>query len=231
MIFDSNKLEKLTVTPFDNRGRRMKEKQITVLFNPNSYSIEKSVTWTPPQTASAQGQLTERRVDAPMLTFGGGGNRTLSLELFYDITEPDAGQKDVRVETDKMVKLTRIQRNLDPPRPPTVEVSWGKAHTADFPFVGVISHLSQRFTLFRSTGQALRATLNVSFTEFLDPNINLRQTDPELTTRVVRRGDSLVGIAAQFYSDPALWRVIAEANRLDDPLRLEIGRRLTIPKV
>jgi nucleoid-associated protein YgaU len=130
-----------------------------------------------------------------------------------------------------MVKLTRIQRNLDPPRPPTVEVSWGKAHTADFPFVGVISHLSQRFTLFRSTGQALRATLNVSFTEFLDPNINLRQTDPELTTRVVRRGDSLVGIAAQFYSDPALWRVIAEANRLDDPLRLEIGRRLTIPKV
>jgi hypothetical protein len=231
MILDGNKLEKLTITPFDNRRRRMKERQISVLFNPNSYSIEKSVTWTPPLTPSVQGPVTERLLDAPRLTFGGGGNRMLSLELFYDITEPDADQKDVRVETDKIVKLTRIQRDLNPPRPPTVEVSWGKAPTADFPFVGVISHLSQRFTLFRSTGQALRATLNVSFTEFLDPKINLRQTDPELTTRVVRRGDSLVSIAAQVYSDPSLWRVIAEANRLDDPLRLEIGRRLTIPKV
>ena len=230
MTLKRNKLEKLTITPFDNRGRRMKEKQIGVLFNPNSYSIEKSVTWTPPLTQSAQGQLTERRVDAPMLTFGGGGNRALNLELFYDITEPDADQDDVREETDKIVKLTRIQRDLDPPRPPTVEVGWGASQTADFPFVGVISRLSQRFTLFRSTGQALRATLNLSFTEFLDPNINLRQTDPELTTRVIRRGDSLVSIAAQVYSDPSLWRVIADANGLDDPLRLEIGRRLTIPK-
>lgn len=203
--------------------------KITVLFNPNSYSIEKSVTWTTPRTESEGEQTTEALRDAPTLTFGGGGARRLNLELFYDITEPTAGQKDVRVETDKIVNLTRIQRDLD--RPPTVEVSWGGASTADFPFIGVISSLTQRFTLFRSTGQALRATLNVSFTEFLNPEANMRQTDPELTTHVVRRGDSLVSVAARIYSDPALWRVIAEANQLDDPLRLEIGRRLTIPKI
>ena len=227
----NNKLEKVTITPFDGRGNRMKAKQIAVLFNPNNYSIEKTVSWTPPQSSTGPNATTNRSVDAPELTFGGGGSRVLTMELFYDITEPSSGQKDVRVETDRMVKLTRIQRDLDPPRPPTVEVTWGNSKTADFPFVGVVSRLGQRFTLFRSTGEALRATLSVSFTEFLDPKINLRQTDPELTTRVVRRGDSLAGIAAEVYRDPALWRVIAEANMLDDPLRLEIGRRLTIPKL
>ncbi|HKQ74180.1 MAG TPA: LysM peptidoglycan-binding domain-containing protein [Blastocatellia bacterium] len=231
MSFDNNKLEKVTITPFDSRGGRMIGKQITALFNPNAYSIDKAVSWMPPQSATAQSAKTERRVDAPSLTFAGGGSRVLTMELFYDITELAPEKKDVRTETDKIVKLTRIQRDLNPQRPPAVEVSWGKARTADFPFVGVVSHLNQRFTLFRSTGEALRATLTVSFTEFLDPKINLRQTDPELTTRVVKRGDSLASIASEVYRDPALWREIAEANGLDDPRRLEIGRRLTIPKL
>jgi nucleoid-associated protein YgaU len=60
--------------------------------------------------------------------------------------------------------------------------------------------------------------------------MNLRQTDPELTTRMVKRGDTLSNIAAEVYRDAALWRLIAEANSLDDPRALEIGRRLTIPK-
>jgi nucleoid-associated protein YgaU len=33
------------------------------------------------------------------------------------------------------------------------------------------------------------------------------------------------------YSDPALWRAIALANRLDDPRQLQIGQRLQIPKI
>jgi nucleoid-associated protein YgaU len=175
--------------------------------------------------------FTARLTDAPTLDFGGGESRQLSIELFFDITEPDKGQTDVRQDTDRIVRLTQINRNLEPKRPPTVKVTCGAATTADFPFVGVISNLTQRFTLFKSTGEALRATLNVTFTEFLDPLMNLRQTDPELTTRVVKRGDTLFNIAAEVYRDAALWRLIAEANRLDDPGRLEIGRRLTIPKL
>jgi nucleoid-associated protein YgaU len=33
------------------------------------------------------------------------------------------------------------------------------------------------------------------------------------------------------YGDPALWRAIALANRLDNPRRLQIGHRLQIPKI
>jgi nucleoid-associated protein YgaU len=224
----------LTITPFSKGGDDKKpelliKKAITVLFNPNAYTITKTVKWTPPQSNTTGEASAQRLVDAPTLTFGGGESRQLTLELFFDITEPTAGQTDVRQETDKIVKLTRINPELG--RPPTIQVTWGGNAHADFPFVGVISNLTQRFTLFKSTGEALRATLNVTIVEFIDIDIELRKTDPELTTRLVKRGDSLSNIAAEFYSDPALWRVIAEANGLDNPLRLDPGRRLTIPQL
>ena len=42
-------------------------------------------------------------------------------------------------------------------------------------------------------------------------------------------GDSLPSIAHREYGVPALWRAIAEANRIDDPLRLATGSSLRIP--
>jgi hypothetical protein len=228
-------LEKLKITPFRKKQgkkfERAADKEISVLFNPNSYSIMKSVTWTPPQTSTGERAETQRKVNAPTLSFGGGGSRQLTLELFFDVTEPINGKAidDVRKETDKIVALTRI--DPDQGQPPVCEVFWGKAATKDFPFIGVISNLTQRFTLFRSDGTPVRASLTVVFLEFLDPEMDKRQTDPELTTSVVKRGDTLSSIAAEVYRDPMLWRIIAEANRLDNPRRLEVGKPLTIPKL
>ncbi len=222
-------MAKLTITPLSKEGKPLEK--ITVLFNPNSYSISKTVKWSAPQASMTGNTSATPLTDAPPLNFGGGESRQLTLELLFDVTEPTNGQKDVREETDKIVKLTRINRDLEPRRPPTIKVEWGNATRADFPFVGVISNLTQRFTLFKNTGEALRATLNLTVVEFLDPQVNLRETDPELTTRLVKRGDTLTNIAAEVYRDPALWRLIAEANGLDDPRRLEIGRRLTIPQL
>jgi nucleoid-associated protein YgaU len=132
--------------------------------------------------------------------------------------------------TNAIVALTRIESKQG--RPPVCEISWGTAPVnSDFPFSGVVTNLTQRFTLFRNTGEPVRANLTVVLSEFLDPEQDQRQTDPELTTRVVRRGDTVTSIAASVYGDPSLWRVIAEANNLDDPRRPKIGRTLTIPKI
>ena len=224
-------LEKLTITPFSQKRKRQADKAITVLFNPSSYSIAKTVAWNPSAgSGKPAGKQTQRALNAPTLAFGGGGSRQLTLELFFDVTE-STDTHDVRKETDKIVKLTRIDRALEPLRPPTCEITWGKGVSADFPFIGVASNLTQRFTFFSSTGEPLRAALTVVFTEFLDPQIDVRQTDPELTTRVVKQGDSLSSVTAEVYRDPTLWRVIAEASDLDDPRRLIVGQRLTIPKL
>jgi len=231
------KPEKLTFTPMSrDLTKRFDEKAFRVPFNPNSYSISKSVTWS--QTGgsagaagkkSGQDNATQRHLDAPTLNFGGGASRQLTLNLFFDVTEgPDT---DVRVQTSKIVELTRKDRDQKCPLP--CEISWGGggANDYDFPFVGVITSLTQNFVLFDGDGKPLRANLTVSMTEYPDPEKNQRQTDPELTTRIVKRGDTLSGIAGEVYSDPSLWRIIAEANGLDDPRRLAVGRRMTIPKL
>jgi len=221
-------LEKLRIKPLSPSSLP----EISVLFNPNSYTIVKPVTWSVPQASSGSGSQTDRAVNAPTLVFGGGGSRQLTLELLFDVTEPinDVPIADVRTLTNAIVALTRIESKQG--RPPVCEISWGTAPVnSDFPFTGVVTNLTQRFTLFRNTGEPVRANLTVILSEFLDPEQDQRQTDPELTTRVVRRGDTVTSIAASAYGDPSLWRVIAEANNLDDPRRPKIGRTLTIPKL
>lgn len=221
-------LEKLKIKPLPPSQLG----EIVVLFNPNTYSITKSVTWSATPSSTERNAQTERKKNAPTLTFGGGGSRQLTLELFFDVTEPIDEQQitDVREKTNQVVALTRIERDLG--RPPACEISWGSAPTgSDFPFIGVVGQLTQRFTLFRADGKPVRATLTIAFTEFLDPEKDQRETDPEFTTRLVKRGDSLSNIAAEIYRDPTLWRLIAEANDLDDPRHLPIGLRLNIPKL
>lgn len=247
-------VERLKITPLVYKGDKLDKRlpDITVMFNPESYSISKSVTWSPPPSPGGGVGTTDRKVNAPTLTFGGGGSRQLTLELFFDVSQSSisdlAGRAirtkslfqtvlpDVRNETNQIVNLTRITRgesgSEEPPR--VCEVSWGQAPTnSDFPFKGVITSLTQKFTLFAPDGRPLRANLNVTFLEFLPPEEDQRKTDPELTSHIVRRGDTLSRIAAKVYSDPTKWRSIAAANRLSDPRQLDalIGQRLTIPKL
>jgi nucleoid-associated protein YgaU len=226
---------KLRITP----QPPSKLKEITVLFNPTSYSVGKEVEWKPPEpptdeSESQKAARTQRRVNAPGLEFKGGESRVLTLDLFFDVTETTLvdGKPvvDVREITNHVVALTRIEPKQG--KPPVCLVQWGSAPVgSDFPFKGVVTNLKQDFTLFRSTGEPVRAKLSATFTEFLPPQEDLLQTDPELTTRRVARGDSLQALAADIYRDPALWRVIAEANNLDDPRRLAVGQTLTIPKL
>ena len=223
-------LAKMTIAPEPKSNLA----PIEVLFNPNAYSISKSVSWSAATGAGNAAGQTDRRKNAPALQFGGGQSRTLSLELFFDTTEEtDDAKKDVRSLTNNIVKLTRIVRDLDPQRPPVCVVSWGKETPpgSDFPFTGVVSQLTQRFNLFMADGRPVRATLTVAFTEYLDPTKDELENDPEFTTRLVKRGDTLSSIAGQVYRDPTNWRVIAEANGVDDARRIAVGVRLNIPKL
>ena len=238
-------LTKLKIKPYKvnvNEGESVVEYvllseigEIEVLFNPNSYSISKSVAWNAPtgeNTSGEREQRTQHNRNAPPLSFGGGGNRVLTLNLFFDVTE-DTLVRDVRQITNKIVSLTKIVGDEDNDMPPVCEISWGGdgPEGSDFPFKGVITSLSQEFTLFDNEGKPLRANLTLAVKEYLHPLEDERETDPELTTRVVKRGDSLSSIAADVYKDAKLWRKIAVRNNISNPRKLEIGQILLIPKI
>ena len=46
---------------------------------------------------------------------------------------------------------------------------------------------------------------------------------------MVRDGDSIQSVAHTAYGDATLWRRIAEANGIDDPMSLPRGTVLSIP--
>ena len=112
--------------------------------------------------------------------------------------------------------------------PPIIQFSWG-----NFVFVGVLQQADVRFNLFLPSGVPVRATVDVTIKQYYDgrKETGMLQSANFAKQHVVLPGDTLPGIAAKLYDDPAKWRPIADANNIDDPLALEPGRVLIIPAI
>jgi len=188
--------------------------EFDVPFNPNQYSLDKA------------NQIAEAAIpglQAPILQYVHGNTRSLSMELFFDTYEE---QTDVRDYTSKVYKLLEIESSSH--APPVCDISWG-----GFQFTGVLDHVSGKFTMFLADGTPVRATLNVTFKEFIEVEVLVKEEPTESAdhrkTRTVRAGDRIDTITAEEYGDPAKWRLVAQANNLDDPTALEPGDVLKLP--
>lgn len=200
-------------------------------FNPREYSVTKTNTWTfEPVVGSA----------LPPAQFAGGQPRELTLELLFDASDSDT--LDVRDVTDRLLRMMEVGGNgggANTGRPPMITFAWGRTVS----FKAVARSLSLRFTLFRPDGSPIRAqayltlvqaekSQDASSTPGGTPgggNPTTRAVDA-IRSHVVRDGDSLPSIAYDAYGDATLWRPIADANGIDDPLRLRRGSRLAIPR-
>jgi hypothetical protein len=189
-------------------------------FNPKEYTIQKTTEWSRSSVTSAKETSTPQ--------FQGSGPRQLSLELFLDRTVP---RGDVSKVVDALFAcLNPYPPTLEskPPLPPFVRFSWGKT----IEFVAFLKSVNAKYTLFDQNGTPLRAVCSVSLEEI--PEASKRQNPTSgalapLRIRTLVAGDTLHSIAYDEYGDPALWRLVAECNGIDDPLRLRPGDKLRIP--
>lgn len=202
-------LEKAFIIPEDEDSI-----PIPVLFNPTQYTLEQ------------YNQLDEQDIpgmNAPRTSYVSGGGRTLSMDLLFDTYEE---MIDVRAFTEPIYWLL----DIDPVThaPPICAFVWGT-----FLFRCLLQNVNGRFTLFLPSGIPARATLSVTFKEFLDPALLVRDPPTESADHAklytVQAGDTLSGIAAAEYGDPARWRPIADANRIANPRGLQVGQVLRLP--
>jgi nucleoid-associated protein YgaU len=197
------------------------EPWISALFNPDKLIFNKSVTLA--KQAAAQN-------DVPEGQFINGQSRTLRLDLIFDTYDtPEVQKEDVRKSTQKLFQLTTVDG--DKHRPPVSRLFWG-VHSMFFQ--GILEQLEQQFTLFMEDGMPVRATARCTFKEwqtkdYKELNQQDRQSSDVAKTWVVKRGETLSGIAAEEYRDPGLWRPIAAENEIDDPLSVVPGTVLLIP--
>jgi hypothetical protein len=187
-----------------------------VIFNPAEYTLEKGNQF---------GSTPLPGLSNPILSFVNGDAEVLTMELFFD-TYTNKGATDVRIETSKIARLLEIDPMLHAPSP--VCFVWGELR-----FKAVIERLTQRFTMFREDGVPVRATLNVTFKEYRTIEEQLHEKPPQSSDwtkrRVVSEQDRLCLIAAIEYEDASVWRVIAEANDIENPRLLQPGQEIVLP--
>jgi len=187
---------------------------IPVMFNPPEYQLHKTNQYA---------EIGIPGLGSSLLQFVKGNAQTLTMDLFFDTTDTGI---DVRVFTELVVGLTSV--NAKTHAPPALLFLWGS-----LVFPCILESVTQRYEYFNPAGMPLRARLTVTLKGFdllesLLASIPLESADR--TKRwVVKAGDTLQGVAAAEYGDPRQWRPIAEASNIDNPLRLEPGRGLTIP--
>jgi hypothetical protein len=198
---------------------------IAVLFNPAEYNLSDNVNYA---------EKTIPGLDGPITQFVSGQASTLDMTLMFDTYETDGHgallaepqPADVTKLTRKITALAQIDGSLH--RPPLCEFIWGPLQ-----FRGVLTAVKQSFTMFMDDGMPVRAKLDVTFKSVYDPAEGRRRSpfeSPDRTKyRLVTLDSDLWRIAWEEYGDPGLWRVIARANGLMDPLAVAPGRRLQLP--
>lgn len=203
---------------------------IRARFNPERYTVNKSVQFA---------EIGIPGLDGPVVQFVRGQSEKITLELFFDTTEFGMvdNVKDVRERTGKVHKLMRVDGELH--APPRLILEWGDAGKlfsfgTDISPWCVLESVSEELSLFSPSGVPLRAKLNCTFREAWTIEEQLQETgrhsSDRTSLRTLKRGQTLSHLAADEYKDPGAWRLIADANALDNPRRVPPGAQLLIPR-
>jgi hypothetical protein len=192
-------------------------------FNPTEYSISKSNEWKYKTVTGTSFSPPE---------FGGGQPRQIELNLLFDQTFPPYTMS-VRESTAALLDMMEVPSGKTGGSPtavpPFVTFEWGR-----LVFKGACVSLSVTYKLFEPNGDPLRADVKLSLKQAEEA-----QQGQNPTTRAaagygvhrVRDGDTLPSISYQAYGDATKWRLIAEANGVDNPLHLRRGRALSLPRL
>lgn len=115
---------------------------------------------------------------------------------------------------------------------PVLRFSWGFGGALGLGYKVMLESVTINYERFDPYGIPIYATANLKMKDYTEPLPYNNPTSgglPGRTKHVVTAGESVVSIAQRSYGSPNAWRALAEANGLDDPLRVKPGRTLYLP--
>lgn len=190
-------------------------------FNPKELTVSKAAKW------SRDAQKNSKKSAVPQ--YGGPEPSKLALEMFLDA---GAAQDDAVVTTVEKLFTCCVPTDTSHQKkkgsPPWVVFHWGGLTS----FTAYIKSVSVKYTLFTAGGMPIRAVATVNLEEIAGEQAKQNPTSGALAAHSVHTvvtGDTLQSIAWREYGDPTMWRLIAEANDIDDPMRVRAGTALLLP--
>lgn len=238
-------LEKAELRELDAEFRNPinEDKWLKVQFNPETLKVSFANQLVQPSSAGDQRGSQARQ-------FVGAGTTKLALTLWFDVTAFAPGQeptRDVRELTQKVAYFITPKPNTgggaggsgsgggggaQQPQmiPPAVRFLWGT-----FQFDGIMDSLEENLEFWSNDGRPLRASLSVSLSQqkitfafnpdaaqAARPSRTGGGTPGTAPLTQAPAGSTVPGLAANAGAG-ASWQAIAEANAIEDPLRLAPG--------
>lgn len=128
---------------------------------------------------------------------------------------PDAAGLSVADQLARLKAIAYTYSGSDH-EPNVVKLSWGTGLTA---FYARLESMTVDYTLFRATGEALRAKVDLAFISFstqMEEALRAQRSSPDMTHVVrVRAGDTLPLLCQRIYRDASKYVEVARANGLD----------------
>jgi nucleoid-associated protein YgaU len=208
------------ITPNSTGGAELG--RVTFAYNPKEFSYTKGAQW---QRKPAKGAKT-----AATPEFQGSNPASLTVEVFLDGYEAN---QDISADIET---LNSCCRPLDDsvsakkPSPPWVIFGWG----SQVHLTAIVKTVAVKITLFASDGTPLRATCTLTMEEVVPDSFRQNPTSGGLKTvrsHLMVAGDTLAAVAYREYGKADWWRPLAEANGIDDPMRVPAGTRVLVPDI
>jgi hypothetical protein len=231
------KLEKMSLTACTvkcNGDMSANGKNIEVMINPETISHKHSISYNNkvPWGSIAEDlkfdKINAETVDFSMYLDGTGVVPVSSQSPLTSIRNKFLGSPDTVTEMVDNLKEVVYQYDGSEHQPSPVRLMWGT-----FIFFGRLTSLNMEYTLFKPSGEPLRAKADLSFTGYMSKEeeaLRKNKSSPDLTHTIeVKAGDTLPLLCYKVYSDPSYYPEVARINGLNSLQELRPGRTLQFP--
>ena len=192
-----------------------------VMLNPSGYSHGLTIKSNKKETLGQSGGESKFSAVSP---------ETVSFDLVIDgtgVVNPDAGSPDVKTQIQQLRDVVYEYDGTEH-APNHVRLLWGSLI-----LFGTLETMSMEYTLFKPSGEPLRATVKLSFTGSMskeEESLRANRSSPNLDHVVeVRAGDTLPLMCYRVYKDSSYYPEVARVNNLVDFRILDPGARLHFP--
>jgi nucleoid-associated protein YgaU len=217
-----------TATPSSDPGE-----VFTALLNPASYAHQLSISYSkdaePDSNANRQKPQGQTAVES---RYASTNAEKVSFDLVLDgtgVVKQDGSKvPDVKADIQQLTDVV-YRYDGDKHEPSVVKLAWGALN----PFYGRMDSMSVDYTLFKPSGQPLRAKVKLSFVSFMtkiEAALRANKRSPDLSHMIeVRDGDTLPLLCQRVYNDCSRYIDVARANKLANFRDLEPGKWLRFP--
>ncbi|MGD8588101.1 MAG: peptidoglycan-binding protein, partial [Chromatiales bacterium] len=176
-----------------------------VMLNPSSYTHAYSIGYNKKETQGQLGSDTK---------FSGVKPEKVDLEIVLDgtgvvnLSESASGTPDVKTQVKQLTDIV-YQYDGSNHEPNHVRLLWGSLI-----FFGRLESMSVDYTLFKPSGEPLRAKVKLSFSGFMSKEeeaLRANRSSPDLTHLIeVKAGDTLPMLCYRVYKDCSYYLEVAK---------------------